>query len=120
LPESVDDPVLDDDAFQSGSAAIALERDSAGVTILVVGELDLEASPHLTRVLDRLSSDEPGRLLLDLNAVEFMDSTGLAALVHAQETADRHGYRLAVRYRPETQVHRLLQITGMVDHFRSE
>jgi anti-sigma B factor antagonist len=97
-------------------AAITCERDPEGVTVRLTGELDISTVPALARVLDRLAGDEPDRLLLDLDAVEFIDSMGLAAIIHAQETADLNGYRLAVRY-SSPQVHRLLELTGMLDRF---
>jgi anti-anti-sigma factor len=51
--------------------------------------LDIASAPELDRVLEGLASD--GDVLLDLDEVRFMDSTGLAALVRAKQTAERGG-----------------------------
>ena len=122
MPESdksVTDAFLTGDAAQDGTAAITVEHDPKGVTVRLVGELDLSTVPDLARVLDRFTGDEPERLLLDLDGVEFMDSTGLAAIVHAQQAADMNGYRLTVRY-SSPQVHRLFELAGVLGHFTRE
>jgi anti-anti-sigma factor len=102
-----------------GNEAVTLERDPEGVRVRVVGELDISTVPELERVLDRLTVPETGRLLLDLDGVEFIDSTGLAAVIRAQNSADLNGHSFTVRY-SSTQVHRLFELTGMLDRFTRE
>jgi anti-anti-sigma factor len=48
-----------------------------------------------------------------------MDSTGLQALMRAREAADRSGHRLTLSY-DSPQIHRLLEITAMLDLFSVE
>ena len=69
----------------------------------------------------QLDGDRPGRLLLDLDGVTFMDSTGLGAIIRAQQTANRHGYGLKLRYEGAApQVLRLFELAGVADRFNSE
>jgi anti-sigma B factor antagonist len=115
----VSDEFRNEGAAPDGMAAITLEHDPEGVTVRTVGELDVSTVPKLARVLDQLNGGEPDRVLLDLDGVEFMDSGGMAALIHAQEAADLNSYRLAVRH-SSPQIHRLLELTGMLDHFHRD
>ncbi|MCE6998336.1 STAS domain-containing protein [Saccharothrix sp. S26] len=45
-------------------------------TLTVVGEIDMSNAPALTAALD----DLPGRILVDLTGVEYLDSAGLSVL----------------------------------------
>lgn len=56
------------------------------------------------------------RLIVDLSNVEFLDSTGLGALIGAQRRATEQGgeLRLVVK---EGQIVRLLRITGLLKIF---
>ncbi len=103
----------------ASGASITVERDPAGVRVRVVGELDISTASELERVLDGLAVAHPGRLLLDLDCVEFMDSTGLAAVVGAHNAAELNGHRLTVRY-SSSQVQRLFELTGMLEAFTRE
>jgi anti-sigma B factor antagonist len=69
------------------------EHPAEGALVLeVVAErLDSDNSPGFkSRILD-LANAGNDSLVLDLSKVEFMDSTGLAALVHAIKTLAPHG-----------------------------
>lgn len=99
------------------SAEFVVRRgdDEDGIVLTLVGELDLASVPALE---DALRTVEPGtnaRLVLDLSRLMFMDSTGLAAVVGAQERADAHGRQLVLR-RPTAQVRQLLALVGLRDH----
>lgn len=79
------------------------------------GEIDVETSRQLREQL--LGGIETGRerLIVDLSGVEFMDSSGLAALIGAWKQVRDHGvFRLCG---PNSVVHRVLTITGMEDVF---
>jgi anti-sigma B factor antagonist len=98
---------------------ILLEPDSQGVCIRLVGEMDLATVPEVDRLLDELAGNGHGRLLIDLDGVEFMDSTGLASILRAMRAADANGYRLTVR-RGSAKVQRLFELTGTLDHMTFE
>ena len=114
---SLDDCVPD--GSPNAGSAITVERDAHGLRVRIAGDLDLATAPELERVLERASGEGYGRLLIDLHAVEFMDSTGLQALMCAKEVADRNGHRLTLSY-GSPQIRRLLEITGMLDLFAVE
>ncbi len=93
--------------------------DSRGVELKLTGELDLETTPELDQQLDEIDGGLQGRLLVDLSGVEFMDSTGLAAILRAQRSAASTGHPLSLR-RATGQVQRLFDLTGMTDRLTFE
>jgi anti-anti-sigma factor len=98
---------------------IQLTADSRGITVGLAGELDLETAPELDRRLVEIDATKHGRLLIDLRAVEFMDSTGLASIIRAQRDANSNGHDLALR-RGSGQVQRLFELTGFGDRVTFE
>lgn len=90
------------------AAAIAL-RDSrievsGAVTFSTVPKLAAQARAWLTGVV--------GPAVIDLGAVERIDSAGLALLVEWLQLARAHGSRLSFQHVPE-QVRRLVAINGL-------
>jgi anti-sigma B factor antagonist len=75
---------------------LCVERLEEGVSILaVVGELDLATAPHFRRAVGGLLGSGGRRLVVDLSDADFLDSTGLGALVWAQFRARAAGGDLA-------------------------
>ena len=61
--------------------------DEAGTsTVFLSGEIDLERSPEARRMLLEALSRKQG-LVVDLAAVSYMDSSGIASLVEAYQRA---------------------------------
>lgn len=59
---------------------VEVARTPGAVLVTVSGELDADTAPELTRRLDDIDVDS-GVVVLDLLAVAFCDSVGLAAFV---------------------------------------
>ncbi len=80
------------------------------------GSLDIATSPTVRASLLEASARGDHRLIVDLTNVEFLDSTGLGALIGAQRRAREFGgeLRLVVK---EGQIVRLLRITGLLKIF---
>lgn len=85
---------------------------SDGVTLLIEGEIDLASAPALERELREAESSMPRRIVLDLTALEFIDSTGIWLLFRAQERATAAGHTLALTRVP-AQAQRLFSLTGV-------
>ncbi len=84
-----------------------------GVTRVVLrGELDLASVPVLERELAAIEEAGSAGLELDLRGLTFIDSTGLRAILGADERARRQGRELRVLPGPEP-VHRVFRITGL-------
>jgi len=89
------------------------EREHGGVRVLEVkGELDIATAPTLCARLDASRRRRRPRLLVDLSAVDFCDSTGLRALLGAASEVRAHGGRFAIVCPPRGDVARLLEIVG--------
>jgi anti-sigma B factor antagonist len=79
--------------------------------IQVHGELDLAVVEQLSQALLRACAESP-EVLVGLEDCEFIDSTGIAAIVHAHHQLAEQGGRLVV-FGPSDQVLRVLSITGL-------
>ncbi|HEX3549348.1 MAG TPA: STAS domain-containing protein [Candidatus Elarobacter sp.] len=82
----------------------------------LTGSLDIATSPTVRAALTSASERGSHRLIVDLTRVEFLDSTGLGALIGAQRRAKEFGgeVRLVAK---EGQILRLLRITGLLKVF---
>ena len=85
----------------------------AGWTVVTVyGELDVATSPELRERLIELVNEGRTRLVLVLDGIDFLDSTGLGTIVSALKRVRTHSgdLRLACT---ETRITRLFEITGL-------
>jgi anti-sigma B factor antagonist len=88
-------------------------RSERGVELLVLaGEFDLAALPEFDEALATIEAESPAVLVIDLNGLLFMDSSGLRALVTADERARAAGRRLAIVPGPPP-VRRVFEITQL-------
>jgi anti-sigma B factor antagonist len=80
------------------------------------GTLDIATSPTLRAALLEAADRANHEIVVDLTQLEFLDSTGLGALIGAHKRAAEHGgsVRLVAH---EGQILRLLRITGLLDVF---
>lgn len=68
--------------------AVVTSRESAGQPYTVVelsGEADITVSGELRGALDAEVSRRPGRLIIDLSALRFMDSSALHVILAASK-----------------------------------
>lgn len=78
----------------------------------VEGELDLAVASQLQNALDGI---EAKRVLVDLASCEFIDSTGMAVIVRADQRARENGGRVAI-HSPSAQVLRVLTLSGLTEN----
>ncbi len=72
-------------------------READRVSVLLVGELDIDSAHRLQQAIARLfAAGRVEALTLDLSGLAFIDSTGLAAIVYASKLCERSGCELAV------------------------
>jgi anti-sigma B factor antagonist len=68
-----------------------------GTTILsVAGELDVSAAPYFSEKLNELIRTGGGDVVVDLQRVSFVDSTGLAVLLNALRRLTRARRRMSI------------------------
>ena len=91
---------------------VSVDDETGGTVLTVTGEIDLRTAPDLRTHIDRVLDGGTTRLVVDLGAVDFLDSTGLSVLVGAHKRLARSGGRLVVANSPDI-VARVLSITGL-------
>jgi anti-anti-sigma factor len=83
-------------------------------TLQLSGELDLAVAARLEATILGFCGDGVSGITLDLSQLTFMDSSGLRAVLRAQELCAEHGHEFLVM--PGSgQVQRLLELTGTDD-----
>jgi anti-sigma B factor antagonist len=91
---------------------IVVEHPRSGTAVVrVTGDLDLRTTPLLRERLQPLL-EQHGAVLVDLQNVGFLGSTGLAELTAAQDAATSHGTQLRLVATGHA-VLRPLQVTGL-------
>jgi anti-sigma B factor antagonist len=101
--------------------ALAVEpyRDGDGTTVLqLYGEFDLASAPTFEAELARAEADD-GPIVIDLSALEFIDSSGLSQLLAAHTRAEDDDRKLVFLKGPLS-VERILRITGLDQILRFE
>ena len=84
--------------------------------VSLAGELDIASAPGLERQLEAAQSSEPVKLVIDLTALEFIDSTGLRVLLTARRRASDARQALVLR-NPRGQVRRIFEVSGVLEQF---
>ena len=91
------------------------ERDGTAI-VRLVGELDLAEVEPLQVEFERLCSNGLSALTVDLSGLDFVDSTGLHALLRLNGRCEGQELRLRLVPGPPS-VQRLFQITGTDTQF---
>jgi anti-sigma B factor antagonist len=87
--------------------------DVGGWTVVsIYGELDVATAPSLRERLIGLVGDGATKLVLDLEGVDFLDSTGLGVIVSALKRARTSGGDLRLVC-TQARIRRLFEITGL-------
>ena len=75
---------------------VTAERRGEGAHIQLQGELDMYSAGRLEQELEGLGRDCCELVLLDLRALDYVDSTGLATILGAARRAQDAGRRFVV------------------------
>lgn len=86
------------------------EQHGSAVMLHLSGELDMATAPTLHGWLSGAERNGNAEIVVDLNKVTFMDSTGLRPFLEAADRASRIGRSFAL-VRAPAQVARVLQLT---------
>ncbi|MER5202089.1 STAS domain-containing protein [Streptomyces sp. NPDC002825] len=87
-------------------------RDDRTVVLTVAGELDMETAGRLQELLAEQFGQGRRRFVLDMSALDFMDSSGLNVLIRAVNKARGTGGDVYLAA-PTPAVRRILEITGV-------
>lgn len=103
--------------IRMGSEVLQIGISEIGGThvLRLTGELDSYTSPRLGAAAEKLFQTAK-KVLVNLDALEFIDSSGLAALVGLWVDAKERGIPFLLSCR-NPRVHRVLEITGLLNLF---
>jgi anti-sigma B factor antagonist len=95
--------------------SLSLEHGSAnGSPVLALrGELDFGSATVLRHAVDGLVRPADPGLVLDLTAVDYVDSAGLHLLVQLADSLVAHRQQLQLVLLPESPVRRVVHIAGL-------
>jgi anti-anti-sigma factor len=96
---------------------IDLRSEQDRVVLALHGELDLVGAPLLQSEIESAAVDAAPLLVLDLEDLQFIDSSGLRVILSAHERARERGQGFALT-RGSPQVQRLLSIAGVSGHLQ--
>jgi anti-sigma B factor antagonist len=78
------------------------------------GELDAASAPALRERMAEVATRGAGPLVVDLTALNFIDSTGLSVLLNGKRRLTRRGRGFAIVC-PPGHVRRILEVTQLLD-----
>jgi anti-sigma B factor antagonist len=96
---------------------VETHRGADRVVLNLYGELDLASAPFLEEQIENAANGTSVPMVLDLQELQFIDSTGLRIILAAHERSKERGQEFALTHGSQ-QVQRLLSITGVGEHLR--
>jgi anti-sigma B factor antagonist len=92
-----------------------IDRTDSATVVRLAGELDLHNANVVRAALVDALGGKPQRLVVDLGAVRFVDSTTLGVLIEARtKLENRRAFLLAA---PGLETRRALEVSGLDRHF---
>ena len=98
---------------------LSVDVEQTRAVVAVRGELDAYSAPRLEAEISKLLREPIDAVVLDLSETGFLDSSGLRAILSAHRRLTESDRQLRLRA-PSEPVTRLLEITGLTDHFTVE
>ena len=102
------------DAWSVAQLTVQSERDGIVHTVRLEGELDLATAEQLEHELLRVEGSDALTIVLDLSALQFIDSTGVRLIIQAHARSRADSQRLALLRGPRA-VQRVFELTGILD-----
>lgn len=98
----------------ASTGALSMRRAVEGdaCVISLYGELDLASADSFELELRHAERGEAPGVVIDLSSLEFLDSTGLRAILNALRRMQERGKQMTLLRGPR-QVHRVFELTGL-------
>jgi anti-anti-sigma factor len=104
-------------AEREGQFHVSVDTDADAQKVILSGELDIATADQLTDALEGAQPVPGTRVVIDLSAVSFMDSTGLRVLIAANRNAAAGDYSLVI-VTGDSPAKRVLELTRMDEHMQ--
>ena len=92
--------------------AVSVDDSNGSTVVRVAGEVDMETAPRLERRLLELAHAGKPLVTVDMADIDFIDSTGLHAIVVAVKELRAYGGDLVLRA-PTASTARVLELSGL-------
>ena len=92
--------------------AVSVDDSNGNTVVRVAGEVDMDTAPRLEQRLLQLAHDQTPLITVDLAETDFIDSTGLHAIVMAVKELRAQGGDLVLRS-PSPSTARVLELSGL-------
>lgn len=86
-------------------------------SVVVRGEIDMQTAPKLEGAIDDVIANGARLVTLDLEAVDFLDSSGLRVILGASNKLDELDGQLLLEG-ASSAVERVLELTGVIERLR--
>lgn len=103
--------MTEDAWWATGSLSARVAEQDGAAALYLAGELDLDGARAVERQLTR-ALEKHSRLIVDLSALTFMDSSGIAVLERTKNRCDERNAQLVVRVGDSAAVRRVLDFIG--------
>jgi anti-sigma B factor antagonist len=104
----------DAESIRAEALHIEARQDRAGITISLVGEFDMTGTERFWSFLSEALSADLKSVTIDASSLEFVDSSGLMALVRARDATLETGVGFHVRD-PSPALRRIVEVCGLED-----
>ena len=98
---------------RDGTLTIRPTRENSIWKLFVEGELDLSNSDTLAEEIEKASAGGGDQVVLDIDGLDFIDSTGIALLVATHRRLNADGERFRLSGNPGEAVRRVMALTGL-------
>ena len=104
----------------SGSISITVDHSGSDVLVRLNGRIDVDSSPDLRDCLLAILSEEPlpGAIIVDLAAVPYIETSGIATLIEALRIARHHQTIFRLQGLGGSAL-RLFEVTGLAALFEA-
>lgn len=102
---------------ESSEVAPAGDR-PAGYRVVVTGEIDIASAPALAEKFSELIDGGAVLVVLDASAVDFVDSSGLRAIVAASNQLQEAGGQLLIEGMSGA-MQKTLEVSGLLERYRN-
>lgn len=104
------------DAYKSevdGQFSVLCTEERGVAVVAAHGELDLGSVPRLRRTLKEVAAEGATRVVVDLSALSFMDSSGLGLVIEQRSALQVRGGQLLLVAPEDSTASRLLVMTEL-------
>jgi anti-sigma B factor antagonist len=75
---------------------ISRKQDNGIITYQIKGDIDINSSPDIREAFEAAVKEEAGKIIVDLDNVSYIDSSGLATLVEMLKKTRAYGGKLRI------------------------